>query len=149
MAMKIEATPRRGPAATTTAGAFALGEATTFLLAAMLHLGASIPLGFAVLAEPFILPAAIVEGLCGLGLAVAGVALLTRRAWAWPAAVGAHAFAIAGVLLGVFALAAGRGPTTDLNTIYHRTMLAILAAALVWLATPAARAALGRGRPTT
>ena len=44
-----------------------VGEASTFLIAALLHLGVPIPLGFP---EPCIIPAAIAEGLCGLFLAV-------------------------------------------------------------------------------
>lgn len=57
----------------------------------------------------------IVEGLCGLFLAVSAYALFTRRTWAWPAATAAHVFALAGVLLGISAIAAGRGPHTLLN----------------------------------
>ncbi len=51
--------------------------ALTFFVGALLHLGWRIPLGFAVLAEPRILPATVVEGLCGLALAVAAIAVFT------------------------------------------------------------------------
>ena len=47
--------------------------ALTFLVGALLHLGWRIPLGFTVLAEPKIL----VEGLCGLALAAAAIAVFT------------------------------------------------------------------------
>jgi hypothetical protein len=47
------------------------------------------------------------------------------------------------------ALAVGAGPSTGLNDIYHRVMLAALAAGLVLLLTPVGRAALGRGDPGT
>jgi hypothetical protein len=120
-------------------------EAITFLLGALLHLGVRIPLGFAVLAEPQIIDATIVEGLCGLFLAVSAYAVFTRRSWAWPAAIAAHAFAVAGVLLGIGALAAGLGPTTELNYVYHRVILVVLVADLALLLTPIGRAALGRG----
>jgi hypothetical protein len=50
------------------------------------------------------------------------------------------------VLLGVFALAAGLGPRTEANAIYHRTMLVVLVAGLALFQTPVAKAALGRGR---
>ena len=116
-----------------------VGEALTFLLAALLHLG--IPLGFS---EPRIIPAAIVEGLCGLFLAVSTYAVFARTTWAWGAALAAHLFAVAGVLLGIIALALGAGKSTVANTIYHRVILGVLIVVLVLLATPAARATLGR-----
>jgi len=59
-----------------------VAEAVTFLLAALLHVG--IPLGFS---EPRIIPAAIVEGLCGLLLAVSTYAVVARTTWAWGAAL--------------------------------------------------------------
>ena len=120
-------------------------EAVTFFLGALLHLGVRIPLGFTVLAEPWIVDATIVEGLCGLFLAVSAYAMSTRRAWAWPAATAVHAFAVAGVLLGIGALAAGLGPSTELNYVYHRVILVVLVAGLALLLTPIGRAALGRG----
>ncbi len=116
-----------------------VAEAVTFLLAALLHLG--IPLGFS---EPRILPAAIVEGLCGLFLAVSTYTVLARTTWAWGAALAAHLVAVAGVLLGIISLALGAGPSTVANTIYHRVILGVLVVVLVLLATPGARAALGR-----
>ena len=85
--------------------------ALTFFVGALLHLGWRIPLGFTVLAEPRILPATVVEGLCGLALAVAAIAVFTSMSWAWTAAFAAHAFALGGVLLGVSALALGAGPS--------------------------------------
>jgi hypothetical protein len=115
-----------------------VGEAVTFLLAALLHLG--IPLGFS---EPRIIPAAIVEGLCGLLLAVSAYAVVARMTWAWGAALAANLFAVAGVLLGITALALGAGPSTEANTIYHRVILGVLVVVLVLLVTPGARVALG------
>jgi hypothetical protein len=38
-----------------------------------------------------------------------------------------------GVLLGIAALAAGRGPRTASNDLYHRIMLALIAAGLLIL----------------
>ena len=116
-----------------------VAEAVTFLLAALLHLG--IPLGFS---EPRILPAAIVEGLCGLFLAVSTYAVVARAHLAWGVALAAHLVAVAGVVLGITALALGAGPSTEANTIYHRVILGILIVVLLLLATPAARAALRR-----
>jgi len=97
-----------------------------------------------VLDEPRILPATVVECLCGLALAVAALAVLSRRSWAWTAATAAYGFALGGVLLGMAALAVGAGPSTDLNSIYHRVVLVALAAVLALLLSPVGRAALLR-----
>ena len=118
--------------------------AVTFFCGALLHLGVRIPLGAAVLAEPTILPAAIVESLCGLALSFGAFAVFARWNRAWTAVFAAHAFALGGVLLGVTALALGAGPSTDLNTMYHRVMLVGLVAVLALLLTPAGRAAFRR-----
>ncbi len=120
--------------------------AFTFLVGALLHLGARIPLGFAVLDEPRIVPAVVVESLCGFALAVSAYALLSRRSWAWSAVTASHAFALGGVLLGMAALSAGRGPRTALNDTYHLAMAVVLATGLVLLSTPIARAVLGHRR---
>ena len=120
-------------------------EAVTFLLAAMLHLGIQFPLGFS---EPQIIPATIVEGLCGIFLAVGAYAVFARKTWAWQGAVAAHVFAVAGVLLGITALALGAGPSTEANTIYHRTILVVLVVVLALLLTPGARAELGASHRT-
>jgi len=118
--------------------------AATFFFGALLHLGVRIPLGFAVLAEPTILPAAIVESLCGLALSFGAFAMLTRMNRAWTVALAAHAFALGGVLLGVIALALGAGPSTDLNTVYHRIMLVALVGVLALLLSPTGRTVLRR-----
>lgn len=98
----------------------------TFLVFAASHAGTSVPLGLVTLAEPRIVPAMVVEGLCGLAFVLSAVALFTHRPWAAPATLAAHVFALAGVLLGMAALAAGRGPRTATNDIYHRVMLVVL-----------------------
>jgi hypothetical protein len=134
----MKTTARRFTTIVTVITVLMVGEAVTFLFAALLHLG--IPLG---LSEPRIIPAAIVEGLCGLFLAVSAYAVVTRTRLAWGAALAANLFAVAGVLLGITALALGVGPSTEANTIYHRVILVVLVVVLVLLATPAARAALG------
>src|SRR5260370_26321869 len=115
-----------------------VAEAVTFLFAALMHVG--IPLGFS---EPRIIPAAIVEGLCGLLLAVSACAVVARTTWAWGAALAAHLVAVAGVLLGIIALAIGAGPSTMANTIYHRGILGVLRVVPGGPSPPAARPALG------
>ncbi len=61
---------------------------------------------------------------------------------AWRAAIVAHAIAIAGVLLGIAALAAGAGPTTPLNVAYHRAILSLLIVGAIVLASSPGRRAL-------
>jgi hypothetical protein len=116
-------------------------ETMTFLLAALSHLDIQFPPGFS---EPRIIPAAIVEGLCGVFLAVGTYGVFSRETWAWGVALAAHTFAVAGVLLGITSLAMGFGPSTLPNTIYHWVILAVLVIVLVGLSTPSARAVLGR-----
>ena len=96
-------------------------EAFTFFVGAALHLGVPV---FG-LDEPRILPAAVVEGLCGATLGAAAI-WYPRPGWRERAALVALAMATAGVILGIGALAAGRGPSTPLNTTYHRVILAAL-----------------------
>ena len=127
---------------TTAIGVLSALYAATFFFGALLHLGVRIPLGFAVLAEPRILPATIVESLCGLALALGAFAVLTRISFAWTVAFAAHTFSLGGVLLGMGALAVGAGPSTELNTIYHRVMLVALVAVLALLLSQAGRTAL-------
>jgi hypothetical protein len=121
--------------------------AATFVVAVLLHLGVEIPLGFAVLDEPRRPFAVIVEGVAGSVLAVGAFAAFAGKAWAWAAATGAHAVALAGVLWGMVAVAAGRGPHTQLNDSYHRVMVVLLGATLILLLTPLGRNSLGRQHP--
>jgi hypothetical protein len=118
----------------------------TFGVAVMLHLGVDIPLGFTVLEEPQRPIAVIVEGVAGVALAVGALAVFTRRTWVWVAMTGAHAVALAGVLWGMVAVAAGRGPHTQLNDTYHRVMVVALAANLILLLTPLGRTSLASER---
>lgn len=142
----IDTTAHRWTTVVTVISVLIVGEAITFLLAALVHLGIELPLGFT---EPQIIPAAIVEGLCGLFLAVSAYTVFTHKSWAWVAATAAHVFAVAGVLLGITALALGAGPSTEANTIYHRIILVVLVIVLVMLATPGARTTLGRNHRTS
>lgn len=130
--------------------------AVSFLLGSLLHLSVRVPLGSVVLDEPRIAQAAVVEGLSGIAFAVATVALFGRRPWRWTAAVTAHLLGLAGVLVGTWAIAAGRAPESFLNDSFHRLMLLLLPGGLILLLTPSAQAALGHaaivrpeGVPTT
>jgi hypothetical protein len=130
----------------TTVGLLAAMYAATFVVAVLLHLGVEIPLGFAVLDEPRRPVAVIVEGMAGIVLAVGAFAIFARTTRAWAAVTGAHAVALAGVLWGMVAVAAGRGPHSQLNDTYHRVMVVVLAATLILLLTPLGRNSLGRER---
>jgi len=110
-------------------------EALTFLLAGILHLGIQIP----GVPEPRIIPAFLVETLCGLFLGAAGLAVIIGSPRRWTVALSAHVFAILGVFLGMVELALGLGPSTDLNVIYHRTILMALLLGLVSLWVPRVR----------
>jgi hypothetical protein len=120
--------------------------AATFVVAVLLHVGVEIPLGFVVLDEPRRPFAVIVEGVAGVVLAVGAFAVLAGTARAWAAAAGAHAVALAGILWGMVAVAAGRGPHTQLNDTYHRVMVVLLGATLILLLTPLGGRSLGRER---
>jgi Na+-transporting NADH:ubiquinone oxidoreductase subunit NqrB len=121
-------------------------EALTFFFFGFLHSGIHLSLGFAVLQEPRIIPAMIVESLCGLLLTGSAFSIATRKSWSWIASIVAHTFSIGGVLLGMAALALGAGPRTELNDIYHRTILIILVVILIYLFTPAGKEALGHAQ---
>lgn len=129
-----------------TVGLLTAVYAGTFVLAVLLHVGVDIPLGFAVLEEPVRPFAVIVEGLAAIVLALGAFGVFARKTWAWAAVIGAHAVALAGVLWGMVAVAAGRGPHTQLNDTYHRVMVVLLGANLILLLTPLGRRSLGRGR---
>lgn len=104
-------------------------NAALFLLGAIQHAG--MPIG--ALREPRIIPAAIVETLCGFALAWGVITLFGGRPTAWRAAVIANAVAAGGVLLGMVALAVGAGPRTPTNDLYHRIMLVLISASLLIL----------------
>jgi hypothetical protein len=104
--------------------------------------------GFAVIEEPRRPFAVIVEGLAALLLALGASAVLTRKTWAWAAVTGAHTVALAGVLWGMVAIAAGRGPHTQLNDTYHRVMVLVLGAGLILLLARNGRAALDIRKPS-
>jgi hypothetical protein len=122
-------------------------EALSFLGFALLHVGVRIPVGFAVIEEPRRPFAVIVEGLAAVVLTLGASAVLTRRTWAWAAATAAHVLALAGVLWGMMAVAAGRGPHTLLNDTYHRVMVVVLGAGLILLLTRPGRKVLDVHKP--
>jgi hypothetical protein len=63
-----------------------------------------------------------------------------------PAALTGNLVAIAGVIVGMVALALGAGPRTASNDVDHRIMLALAGGAMVLLLIPSGRAAVKRPR---
>ena len=106
-------------------GLLFIGEAIACIFFAIAHLSLRIPLGFATLHEPRVIPATIVEMLCGIVLAVGGLALLTHHPRAWSAAIAAQAFTLGGFILGVVA-SSGNGGSDPVNDVFHRVMLVLL-----------------------
>ncbi len=125
--------------------ALALFEAVLFLLAAAMHVGLRIPLGFAVLGFPAtILPAAIAETLIGLGFVAAAVPLFSRSGGGLPVLVAAHVFALLGVLIGLAV-----GPQSGPDRVVHYVMLGTIIAGLALIGSPPGSAALSRGHSGT
>jgi len=83
--------------------------------------------------EPRILPAAIVETVCGVSLLWGAVALFRGWKRSRGTALIANSVALSGVLLGIAALAVGAGPRTASNDLYHRLMLVLIVAATLIL----------------
>ncbi len=81
--------------------------------------------------EPRIVPAAIVEALCGLALAWGVIALASGTRFARRKAVISNLIALFGVLLGIASLALGAGPRTASNDLYQKVMLVMIGAALL------------------
>ena len=108
-----------------------LFNAALFFFGAIQHLGVAI----GSFHEPVIHPAAIVESTCGIALTVAVITLMRGTSSARRVAIIANFIAIAGVSLGMIALAAGRGPRTSSNDTYHHIMLALAVGSLIILFT--------------
>lgn len=103
--------------------------------AALFFFGAVQHLGFAIgrFHEPRIIPAAVVETICGVSLAAGAVFALSHPISRWAVPLTCNLIALGGVLLGMVALAAGRGPRTASNDLYHHIMLALIAASVIVL----------------
>jgi len=110
-------------------GSLMMANAAVFVFGAVQHAG--VALGS--LQEPRIIPAAIVESLCALALVWGALAIFRRDIHGLRAGLIGNLVALGGVLLGMAALAAGAGPRTASNDLYHRIMLLLIGAALVLL----------------
>jgi hypothetical protein len=104
-------------------------NAALFLFCAAQHAG----IAFGPFREPRIVPAALVETVCGVALAYAAAALVRQSMAARRATVISNLIALAGVAIGLVALAIGAGPRTASNDFYHRLMLALIGISFVVL----------------
>jgi hypothetical protein len=117
--------------------ALLLALAVSFALGALTHAGIDLPLGVTTIDEPLIVPAAVVESIIAIAFCVAAYAELSRRPYARIASRLALRIGIAGVLLGMFALALGRGTRTELNDVFH--VVALLSMLIAWQLGPNGR----------
>jgi hypothetical protein len=113
----------------TVAGWLMVANAAFFFFGAVQHAGIAV----GSFHEPLITPAAIVETLCGLCLLWGAAALFRNSKTRWRMAVIMNFVALGGVLLGIAALAAGAGPRTASNDLYHRIMLLLIDTSLLIL----------------
>ncbi|HKW18811.1 MAG TPA: hypothetical protein VJO35_14985 [Terriglobales bacterium] len=113
----------------TALGILMLANAALFFFGAIQHVG--VRLG--PLHEPHILPAAIVEIICGISLTWGAAIVLGRPLLGWSAPLISNLIAAAGVCLGMVALAHGRGPRTASNDLYHHVMLSLIGVSLLLL----------------
>jgi hypothetical protein len=106
-----------------------ISNAVLFFFGSVQHVGISL----GNFHEPRIIPAAIVESICGLFLLGGGVAMASHFPAAWKLALVGNLVAFFGVLLGIAALAAGKGPRTSSNDLYHKVMLVLIVGGLLIL----------------
>jgi hypothetical protein len=104
-------------------------NASLFFFGAVQHAGIAI----GPFHEPSIIPAAIVETLCGVSLLCGAASVWLQSRIQWGVALTTNLFALSGVLLGIVALAAGAGPRTASNDVYHGAMLILIGISLVLL----------------
>ena len=104
-------------------------NAVLFVFGAVQHVGMEIGR----FREPVIIPAAIVETICALTLFWGLWALFRGSAPFWTGALIGNLVPIAGVLLGIVALAHGRGPRTASNDHLHVAMLTLAGLSLAVL----------------
>ena len=107
-----------------------ISNAVLFFFGAVQHLGIAIGRFH----EPRIIPAAIVETICGISLAGGAAFVFGHPASRWGLPLISNLIALSGVLLGMAALVAGRGPRTASNDLYHHIMLGLIGASVAVLA---------------
>jgi hypothetical protein len=133
-------------AAATAVSALAVFNTVIFLSASVLHLGLRVSIGSVVVELGQITAASIAEALIGVFFGLAAFALVQHVPHAWRAAVGAHLFGLAGVLVGLGAVSSGTSPYRALNVAYHGAMLVAIVAGIVLLLTPGVRTSMRQGK---
>jgi len=113
----------------TVAGLLMIANAAIFFFGGVQHAGITVGRFH----EPLIIPAAIVESVCGLCLLWGAIALFRNSTRRWRIALITNLIALGGVLLGIAALAVGAGPRTASNDLYHRMMLILIGAVILIL----------------
>jgi hypothetical protein len=111
-----------------------------FLFGAIQHVGVEIGRFH----EPVIVPAAIVESVCALSLLWGLWAVFRGSPAFWRIAFTGNLIALCGVLLGIVALEAGRGPRTISNDNLHRAMLTLIGLSLMALFIARSFASFGK-----
>jgi len=106
-----------------------LANAALFIFGAVQHSGVAL----GPFREPRIIPAAIVESICAISLLIGAISLARHAVIPLAAPLTGNLVAIAGVLLGMAALAVGRGPRTASNDLYHHIMLVLAGLSLIAL----------------
>ena len=81
--------------------------------------------------EPRIVPATIVESICGIALWWGAMRVFQKRVLNNRIVFTSNFIALSGVVLGMVALAARAGPRTASNDLYHRVMLMLIGASLL------------------
>ena len=104
-------------------------NAALFVFGAVQHAGIAV----GPFREPRIVPAAVVEAICGAALAYAATTLFRRTTAARRATVIGNVIALVGVIIGLVALAVDAGPRTASNDLYHRLMLLVIGVSFVLL----------------
>ncbi len=108
-------------------------ETLVFLLVATLHTGA--------LGVPQLLPAMIVEGLCGAGCLLSVYAVFTSKRWTRKNVITTQILVLVAVLVGVLSVISNASIRTPLNLGLHGLMLVCILLALILFAFPATRVA--------
>jgi hypothetical protein len=111
-----------------------LAQAATFGIASYLHRGGHIALGFTTVVGGHFPHAALPEAVIGAVLALAGAAVLAAPGRARGVAIGATAFAIAGVVVGLTVLLTGSSAHAAADFGYHAGILVTLLASVFGLA---------------
>src|SRR5260370_5037871 len=103
----------------TAAGLLMIANAALFFFGAVQHAGVAV----GSFHEPRIIPAAVVETLCGLSLLWGATALFRDSRARWRVALITNFVGLAGGLLGIAALTTVARPRAASNDLYHRITL--------------------------